>query len=106
EHILRASRNKAKPPEDYLNVKLFATLRRRRDFAPIVEILRANSKRYPWGFHIKMLVNKEGKMIPILSPEDGLRKLNSWGLENLPDERTATQHRRIQLEWYKTTNKR
>ncbi|CAH2293806.1 Hypothetical predicted protein [Pelobates cultripes] len=111
EHILRASRNKAKPPDDYPNQKLFMDLSatklgRQRDFALIVEILRSNGTRYRWGFPTKMLVNKEGRIISLLSPEDGLPKLRSWGLENMPDEQADTQHWRIKLDWHKTHSKR
>ncbi|CAH2318362.1 Hypothetical predicted protein [Pelobates cultripes] len=111
EHILRASRNKVKPPEEYPMVKLFtdlssATLRRRRDFALIAQTLRSNGIRYCWGFPVKMLINREGKMISITSPEDGLSQMRWWGLENLPDEQAATQPKRLLLDWHKTPHRR
>ncbi|CAH2273584.1 Hypothetical predicted protein [Pelobates cultripes] len=64
------------PP--YTNEKIYSL---------IVEAIRVHDLWYRWDFPKKPLITKEGGMKTILTPEDGLQKLKSWGLPPPPVER-------------------
>ncbi|CAH2330821.1 Hypothetical predicted protein, partial [Pelobates cultripes] len=106
EHILRASRNKAKPPEDYPTVHLFTdisavTLRRRKEFAPVTMRYVTGRMRYVTGgvSPTKLLAMREGSLKPIMSPEDGVRKLKAWGITPHGDtDADSSPARRLRLK--------
>ncbi|CAH2316707.1 Hypothetical predicted protein [Pelobates cultripes] len=69
--------------ENYPTIRVFAdlsatTFRRRKEFSQVVDTLHAI--RFRWGFPTIMLVTREGSIAVITSPEDGLRKLQTWGI--------------------------
>ncbi|CAH2294067.1 Hypothetical predicted protein [Pelobates cultripes] len=106
ELILKSSRNKATPLEGYPNLLIFAdlsasTLRRRKEFAQVANSVRAHGLRFRWGFPTKMLVTKDNTTQVITSPEDGLRKLQSWGFMHQRPEPHTPPARRIPLDWHK-----
>ncbi|CAH2306632.1 Hypothetical predicted protein [Pelobates cultripes] len=83
EHILRSCRTRARPPEEYATIRIYAdlsaaTLRRRKEFSQVTGALRAHGIRYKWGFPTKLIITKEGKTTVIQTPEDGEQKLQGW----------------------------
>ncbi|CAH2250791.1 Hypothetical predicted protein [Pelobates cultripes] len=101
EIILITSRNKSTPHQDYPTVKLFAdlsatTLKQRKDFSPIADRLRANGMRFRWGYPTKMIILQVGKLYMISTPEEGTKRLQTWGIAENMSEKTTPPSRNLQ----------
>ncbi|CAH2295657.1 Hypothetical predicted protein [Pelobates cultripes] len=59
-----------------------ATLRRRREYQNVTTELRNRGIRYRWGFPTKIIVTRNGDTTTITSPDEGMKKLETWGPTN------------------------
>ncbi|CAH2283384.1 Hypothetical predicted protein [Pelobates cultripes] len=106
ELVLKASRTREKPHEDYPAVKLFndlsaATLRKRRTFHQVAEALRQHRTKYRWGYPTKMLVQHGGTLRPISTPEEGIKLLKEWNIPIPSTEPHRHPIRKTTQEWSK-----
>ncbi|CAH2324721.1 Hypothetical predicted protein [Pelobates cultripes] len=105
--LLKTAKRRTTPLENYPQLKIFAdlsatTLNRRKEFAQVITTLRAHGLRFRWGFPTKVIVTKDNTTQVITSPEEGLRKLQTWGFLEQTEERTASSSKRLQLDWHTT----
>lgn len=95
EQILYIARVNRPLPAPYSNISLFvdlspAMMELRRAYAPVTSILQEHKITYRWGFPTKLLVTYQQKIIPIMSPKDGYKKLTNWGLLPIPPTSAAS----------------
>ncbi|CAH2283903.1 Hypothetical predicted protein, partial [Pelobates cultripes] len=77
------------------------TLQKRREHKDITETLRARQVPYRWGHPVRLLIQRNGTVTTILSPEEGRKTLRTWGiaLQQQPEKTQATQW--LTPEWKK-----
>ncbi|OCT96264.1 hypothetical protein XELAEV_18013939mg [Xenopus laevis] len=81
--------------EEYLVGLLKATLAERRAFLETTKILRDNNISYCWGFPVKLVVNRQGTMASLASPEEARKALRRWNPRSPPHK----QAQRLCKEW-------
>ncbi|CAH2222765.1 Hypothetical predicted protein [Pelobates cultripes] len=106
ELVLKVSRTREQPLEDYPGVKLFndlsaATLKKRRTYHQVAEALRQHGTKYRWGYPTKMLVQHGGTLRPISTPEEGIKLLKEWNIPIPPTEPHKHPIRKTAQEWRK-----
>ncbi|CAH2252488.1 Hypothetical predicted protein, partial [Pelobates cultripes] len=109
EAVLRTSRNRATPHEDYPSVKIMAdlsaaTLKHRKEFQETTQELRNKGIRYRWGYPTKLLITKNNGLKIIHTPEEGLKQLKEWGLLT-GSPKKAGPAERLTPEWRQISNK-
>ncbi|CAH2326804.1 Hypothetical predicted protein [Pelobates cultripes] len=104
ELILRSSRTAKDLPPEFSKVRDFAdisaaTLRHRKTFQKVTEVLREHRITYRWGFPIRLLVMHNGATTVLLSVEEGFHLLQRWNL--CPAESTADtpSPKRLERDW-------
>ncbi|CAH2295215.1 Hypothetical predicted protein [Pelobates cultripes] len=98
------------PHEDYPTPRIFTnlstvTLKHRRSFQTVVDALRHHGTRNHWGYPTKLLVQRDGVIKPIFTPEEGLAKLTEWTIPIKPDTTAHLPQQRLTPEWCTTHKK-
>ncbi|CAH2296088.1 Hypothetical predicted protein [Pelobates cultripes] len=96
EAVLKASRTRKDVPAEYQKIGIFAdisamTLRKRKTFGNITAALRDNNIAYGWGYPTKLLIQRNGTLTAIISPEEGLQKLGTGA--SLRSQKRRDPHR-------------
>ncbi|XP_063819080.1 uncharacterized protein LOC135057111 [Pseudophryne corroboree] len=102
DQILRAAMRPDLPPTTLGDIQVYgdlsaATLAMRRAFYPVTTALKRADILYRWGFPTKLLVRRNCVMHAIITPEAGLKLLDSWKREDTPEKTPATL--KLTQEW-------
>ncbi|CAH2219498.1 Hypothetical predicted protein [Pelobates cultripes] len=81
-----------------------ATLRTRKTYQPVTAALSEQHILYHQGFPTKLLVNRNGTVTIITSPDEGLRILRQWNLSTGSISSFGFSPRKLRLEWHRLPN--
>ncbi|CAH2277271.1 Hypothetical predicted protein [Pelobates cultripes] len=75
------------------------TMRRRREFQPFTSELCRRGIRYRWGFPVKVLFYMDGQKCVVLSPDEGIKVLNSMSRRQVLSAHTLSPSTPEQPNW-------
>lgn len=78
-------------PDPFSHFATFADISQ-LEFLPITETLRAQHVKYSWGHPKKLLVTYQNKIVPIMTPKDGLKYLSQWGYQAMYPPSNMKKH--------------